>query len=51
MQAGRSDQQIKTYLTERYGDFVLYRRRWTGAPGGCGLRPASWPWSAWWRSH
>jgi len=23
--AGRSDAEIKTYLTERYGDFVLYR--------------------------
>lgn len=23
--AGRSDADIKTYLTERYGDFVLYR--------------------------
>lgn len=25
MQAGRSDEQITAYLTERYGDFVLYR--------------------------
>ena len=25
MQSGRSDGEIKTYLTERYGDFVLYR--------------------------
>lgn len=25
MQSGRSDGQIKAYLTERYGDFVLYR--------------------------
>ena len=25
MTAGRSDQEIKTFLTERYGDFVLYR--------------------------
>ncbi|MCK9488088.1 MAG: cytochrome c-type biogenesis protein CcmH [Xanthomonadales bacterium] len=25
MQSGRSDAEIKTYLTERYGDFVLYR--------------------------
>lgn len=25
MAAGRSDAEIKTYLTERYGDFVLYR--------------------------
>ena len=25
MQAGQSDQQIKQFLVERYGDFVLYR--------------------------
>ncbi len=25
MQAGRSDEQIKAWLTQRYGDFVLYR--------------------------
>jgi cytochrome c-type biogenesis protein CcmH len=25
MKAGRSDEQIKAFLTERYGDFVLYR--------------------------
>lgn len=25
MRAGRSDEQIKAWLTERYGDFVLYR--------------------------
>lgn len=25
MRAGKSDDEIKTYLTERYGDFVLYR--------------------------
>ena len=25
MKAGRSDQQIKAWLTQRYGDFVLYR--------------------------
>lgn len=25
MQAGRSNVEIKQYLTERYGDFVLYR--------------------------
>ena len=24
MRAGRSDEQIKAYLTQRYGDFVLY---------------------------
>ena len=25
MRAGRSDEQIRAWLTERYGDFVLYR--------------------------
>jgi cytochrome c-type biogenesis protein CcmH len=25
MVAGRSDQEIKTFMVERYGDFVLYR--------------------------
>ena len=25
MKAGKSDEQITTFLTERYGDFVLYR--------------------------
>jgi cytochrome c-type biogenesis protein CcmH len=25
MMAGRSDSEIKSFLTERYGDFVLYR--------------------------
>src|ERR1700687_5710113 len=25
MRSGRSDDQIKTWLTQRYGDFVLYR--------------------------
>ena len=25
MQAGKSDDQIKTYLVDRYGDFVLYQ--------------------------
>jgi cytochrome c-type biogenesis protein CcmH len=25
MKAGRSDDQIKVWLTQRYGDFVLYR--------------------------
>ena len=27
MQSGRSDEQIIAFLTERYGDFVLYRPR------------------------
>jgi cytochrome c-type biogenesis protein CcmH len=27
--AGQSDEQIKAYMTERYGDFVLYDPPWT----------------------
>jgi cytochrome c-type biogenesis protein CcmH len=27
MRAGKSDEEIKTFLTERYSDFVLYRPR------------------------
>ncbi len=33
LQAGRSDAQIKAYLVERYGDFVLYRPP---------VKPATW---------
>lgn len=28
LEAGQSEEQIKTFLLERYGDFVLYRPRW-----------------------
>lgn len=28
---GRSDQEIRDYLVQRYGDFILYRPRLTGA--------------------
>jgi cytochrome c-type biogenesis protein CcmH len=31
MRSGRSDEQIRAYLVERYGDFVLYRPRFTPA--------------------
>jgi len=31
MRAGNTDAQIKQYLVERYGDFVLYRPRFTAA--------------------
>jgi cytochrome c-type biogenesis protein CcmH len=31
MTAGRSDAEIKTFLVERYGDFVLYRPRMNAA--------------------
>ena len=30
MRAGRSDAEIKTFLVERYGEFVLYRPRFGG---------------------
>ncbi len=33
MQAGRSDDEIKAFLTERYGDFVLYNPP---------LKPSTW---------
>jgi cytochrome c-type biogenesis protein CcmH len=29
MKAGKSDQEIITFLTQRYGDFILYRPRVT----------------------
>lgn len=28
VEAGRSEDEIKTFLLDRYGDFVLYRPRW-----------------------
>lgn len=31
MREGRDDGQIKAWLVERYGEFVLYRPRWHGA--------------------
>lgn len=34
MREGRSDEEIKTYLADRYGDFVLYRPP---------VKPATWP--------
>jgi cytochrome c-type biogenesis protein CcmH len=32
IEQGRTESEIKTFLTERYGDFVLYRPRY-GGPG------------------
>ena len=29
VEAGRSDEEIRTYLVDRYGDFILYRPRLT----------------------
>ena len=30
VEAGQDEAQIKTFLTDRYGDFVLYKPRYTG---------------------
>ena len=30
LHAGRSDAEITEYMVQRYGDFVLYRPRWSG---------------------
>ena len=30
LESGQSDEQIRTFMTDRYGDFVLYRPRATG---------------------
>lgn len=40
MRAGRSDAEIKTFLVERYGEFVLYRPRIGGATLLLWLGPA-----------
>ena len=29
MQSGQSDEQIKTFMVDRYGDFILYKPRFT----------------------
>jgi cytochrome c-type biogenesis protein CcmH len=39
MQAGQSNDQIKTFLVERYGDFVLYRPAMKGNTLGLWLAP------------
>jgi cytochrome c-type biogenesis protein CcmH len=31
VESGRSEAEIKSFLTQRYGDFVLYRPRFAGA--------------------
>jgi len=37
--AGQSEQQIKTFLTDRYGDFVLYKPRYAGPAALLWLAP------------
>ena len=51
VEEGRSEAEITTFLTDRYGDFVLYRPRWSGytlllwiAPGLLLLGGAWWLW-------
>ncbi|HHQ14541.1 MAG TPA: cytochrome c-type biogenesis protein CcmH, partial [Chromatiales bacterium] len=39
VEAGQSEQQIKTFLTDRYGDFVLYRPRYTARNAVLWLSP------------
>lgn len=39
VEAGQSEQDIKMFLTDRYGDFVLYRPRFTGATAALWLAP------------
>jgi cytochrome c-type biogenesis protein CcmH len=39
IEAGQSEAQIKSFLTERYGEFVLYRPRWSGATAVLWLAP------------
>jgi cytochrome c-type biogenesis protein CcmH len=34
MQAGRTDDEIKSFMVDRYGDFVLYRPPMQGNPVG-----------------
>lgn len=37
----QSEQQIKAFLTERYGDFVLYRPRYSGATSLLWIAPGA----------
>lgn len=38
--AGQTEEQIKTFLTDRYGDFVLYKPRYGGWTSVLWLAPA-----------
>jgi hypothetical protein len=40
--AGKSDDEIRDFMTERYGDFVLYRPPSARRPGCRGLRRSCW---------
>lgn len=39
LQSGKSDAQIKDYMVQRYGEFVLYRPRWSAATALLWLAP------------
>ena len=39
VEAGQSEADIKGFLTDRYGDFVLYRPRWSSATAVLWLAP------------
>jgi len=39
LEAGQSEEQVKTFLLERYGDFVLYRPRWQASTAMLWLAP------------
>jgi cytochrome c-type biogenesis protein CcmH len=39
VEAGQSEAEIKRFLTDRYGDFVLYRPRWSATTAALWLAP------------
>ncbi len=39
LRAGKSDSQIREYLSARYGDFILFRPRWSLATAWLWLAP------------
>ncbi|MEO7386680.1 MAG: cytochrome c-type biogenesis protein [Gammaproteobacteria bacterium] len=39
IEAGRSEEEIKTFLLDRYGDFVLYKPRFKGSTAALWLAP------------
>ena len=39
LEAGKSEEEIKTFLLDRYGDFVLYRPRWKASTALLWLAP------------
>lgn len=39
VEAGQTESDIKVFLTDRYGEFVLYRPRWSAATAALWLAP------------